>query len=152
MNRILLITLFTNQAFCSTMIQYRLGINYGQIFYDYSGNGEQGTNGNSHLSKNFDTIPTDRGAYFNSSEANLITLPSNSKVSTQFTFPNTFTGYIWVFSEANSTSTQEIFVNYNISYFLIVSRVSNDLRIGVKIAGNYSSCSSSDSSFLSSKI
>lgn len=48
----------------SALIDYRLGKNFGQKIMDYSGNGIHAVNGDNSTIDSYDTIPTDRGAYF----------------------------------------------------------------------------------------
>ena len=64
--------------------------NFGQIFYDASGNNLFAVNGNSSSLDIYDTTPTDRGAYFSSSAYNKITLPPNDFITSAFNLGSTF--------------------------------------------------------------
>ena len=69
--------------------EYRLGTNYGQVFRDFSNNGQHAVNGQSSATTIGDTFPTDRGAYtFN--DVSYIKLPSNDITSQALTLPSTF--------------------------------------------------------------
>lgn len=80
----------------SIIVEYRFSENFGQVFHDYSGNSYHAINGESYSSTAKDTTPTDRGAYFDTSGYNIITLPPNDKFSTQLHLPSTFTIMLWI--------------------------------------------------------
>jgi hypothetical protein len=151
MNGVFLLSLLFYGVVASIIVQYKPGINYGQIFYDYSGNGRHAVNGYSYLTTDYDTTPTDRGAYFNSSGLNVISFPSNDRIPTQFSLPNTFTAYMWVFREENG-SDQYLFVRNSDTGKIVMMKSNNNLQIVVYQGGNYCNCISTDSSFVSSKI
>ena len=79
------------------LVEYRLGYNYGEVFHDFSGNSRNGVNGASSSTTTYNTIATDRGAYFGSTTSQ-ITLPPNDQVSSAFTLPATFTVASWVYA------------------------------------------------------
>lgn len=62
----------------SKLLEYRFGLNFGQVFFDYSGNSNLGVNGISSGSTIEDSIATDRGAYFGVGNYR-VTLPSNDQ-------------------------------------------------------------------------
>jgi hypothetical protein len=150
MNGICLMSIFSYGVFASIMFQYKPGVNYGQIFYDYSGNGRHAVNGYSSLTTDYDTTPTDRGAYFNSTGLNVITFPSNNKVA-QFPLPSTFTAYMWLFREENG-SEQYLFIRTTKTNYIDLMKFGNNIYLSVYQGGISCSCSSTDSSFVSSKI
>ena len=76
------------------LVEYRFGVNYGQVLLDYSSNNNHGVNGDSHLTSSSDTILSDRGAYFDES-SDAITIPKNTLVTTDVTLSNTFTILCW---------------------------------------------------------
>lgn len=47
----------------ANIVEYRLGIDFGQVFIDHSGYKNHAVNGND-LTSSDDTWPTDRGAFF----------------------------------------------------------------------------------------
>jgi hypothetical protein len=61
----------------SKILEYRFGMNFGQVFYDYSGNGRHALNGRLSSVDGDDGTSTDRGIYFYNTQ---ITLPSNTIV------------------------------------------------------------------------
>ena len=71
------------------LIEYKFGINFGQIFHDYSSNNNYAVNGISSLTTTLDTIATDRGAFFQGN--NIITLPPNDMSASGLILGNTFT-------------------------------------------------------------
>ena len=75
------------------LVKYNFGSNFGQVFYDYSGNGNHGQNGDSLSSDSFDTVPTDRGAYSDGSK--YIKLPPNSKVSSSVNIGTVYSITLW---------------------------------------------------------
>jgi hypothetical protein len=152
MNELLLLGLLYYQVFGNLIVQYKFGINYGQIFTDYSSYGRNAVNGNSYLNTTYDTTPTDRGAYFNTSGSSLITLPPNNNITTQFLLTIPFTLNTWVFPEENGINSQYLFSRFfNNSVYMNIIRTSNNLQIQAFQSGN-TNCQSTDSSFVSSKI
>lgn len=77
------------------LIEYRFGVNYGEIFHDFSGNSLHAVNGKSSETSESNTIATDRGAYFLGGDTQ-ITLSSNNYVPSFFILGNTFTMAAWV--------------------------------------------------------
>ena len=78
-----------------TLVEYIPGSNYGQIFRDYSGNSLHAINGDSHTTTSYDTVPTDRGAYFPAS-GSYITMPPNDLSSLILNPPQLFSVIFWV--------------------------------------------------------
>ena len=100
------------------LVEYRLAYNYGQVFHDFSGNSRDGVNGLSSATTAGDTVPTDRGASFDSCNNVQITLPSNNQVSSAFTLPPTFTIACWFISREKEAG--QMFYRYKDSsnYFI----------------------------------
>lgn len=77
------------------ILEYNFGKNFGQVFYDYSGNNNHAVNGESSLTVYKDTKPTDRGAFFARDIENCIKLPPNDLVTNGFFISPTFSIIIW---------------------------------------------------------
>ena len=84
------------QVHSSTLINYKFGKNFGQVFFDYSESDNHGQNGETIGSDIYDTIATDRGAYFLSTSNTYIKLPPNEKNSNAIKLGNLFSMIIWV--------------------------------------------------------
>ena len=84
----------------SNIVYYKLSSNFGQIFYDYSGSGNHGQNGDSTTTTTSDTIPTRRGAYF--SLTSFIMLPPNSVNTISMTLGPDFSLAMWFMTQDNS--------------------------------------------------
>ena len=78
------------------ILEYRPGVNYGQILRDYSNNGLHAVSGSTSLAETNDVIPTDRGCYFDGSKSQKITLPANNVNTLPFTLPSTFMIASWI--------------------------------------------------------
>ena len=87
-------------CFSLGLVEYNPGINYGQIFRDYSGNGIDAVNGESQYNTDYDTIPTDRGAFFTES-GSIISLPPNDYISSFLTITPLFSVVAWVNLQAS---------------------------------------------------
>ena len=92
MNNIILLTLKLSLA--SKIVEYRPSINFGQVFYDFSGNKNHGVNGVDSTSTTSDVFSTDRGAYFGG--ASVITMPPNDQVPTAIYLSPVYSVVIWV--------------------------------------------------------
>ena len=77
-------------------LEYRFNENFGQIFHDYSSNGNRGVNGESNLTTLYDTIPTDRGAYFDNFGSSLVQLPPNEAVGKPFLTSSIMCIKLWI--------------------------------------------------------
>ena len=89
-------------ATSTKLVEYKFGSNFGQIFYDYSELGNHGQNGASTSTTISDTIPTDRGAYFQTTTQSYIMLPPNDFVTTGLSIGSTFSLIMWIKSLDNS--------------------------------------------------
>ncbi|OMJ81599.1 hypothetical protein SteCoe_17909 [Stentor coeruleus] len=81
---------------CEKILEYKFGTNFGQIFYDYSGKDMHAINGDYLNPDDYDTKPTDRGAFFSPDSENLITLPPNDIAPTNFILPSSFSIVFWI--------------------------------------------------------
>ncbi|OMJ71366.1 hypothetical protein SteCoe_30452 [Stentor coeruleus] len=89
---LLLLTLVSS----TKIVDYRFGYNFGQVFHDYSLSGNDAINGNSVSTTTYDTIPTDRGAYYSYTSGQMITLPPNSQQSNGLSLGSKFYICMWV--------------------------------------------------------
>ena len=80
----------------SNLVHYKFGSNFGQIFYDYSGNGNHGQNGDSTDQDEKDTIPDSRGAYFKDNNR-FIRLPYNSIKDEALSLGSQFSILMWFY-------------------------------------------------------
>ena len=76
-------------------LEYRPGINYGQVLRDYSNNGRHAVKGSSIKIEKEDVISTDRGCYFDGAALQKITLPSNDVSASAFLLPSSFMIAFW---------------------------------------------------------
>ena len=83
-------------SLASVIVQYDFYNNFGQIFLDYSGNGQSAVNGDSSTTTTKDTTATDRGAYFSTTESYVL-MPKNDVVTSDYFFGSTFSMFFWVF-------------------------------------------------------
>jgi hypothetical protein len=94
--RHLVFELIFSLTFASNLVAYKFGINFGQVFWDFSGSRNHGQNGESISSSLFDTVPTDRGAYFSRFSESFIQLPPNEINSNPISLSSVFTLFIWL--------------------------------------------------------
>ena len=80
----------------STVVEYRFGHNFGQIYHDYSDNGRDGVNGQSSSTTTKDAKNTDRGAFFGDNRDSLVTVPPNDIVTSGFSLGSTFVVLLWI--------------------------------------------------------
>lgn len=118
----------------SRFIEYHFYENFGQVFHDYSGNFNHAVNGNSYLTNDFDTLPTDRGAYFDEDET-FISLPSNDLVSNEISLSNQFSLSFWVLlkdkeSVIISTNNAE-----HVFFYLKINESSGIIEFRIKTLG-----------------
>ena len=130
--------LFLSNSHASS-IDYQFYQSFGQIFMDSTSNSNYAVNGASSTSTIYDTIPTDRGAYFPSTPSYIL-LPPNDQVSSPFSFSSTFTIYLWILP----VDTSDYYIFYRgcptcSNYFYIVRMQSNGkLKIRL-VYGSYDS-------------
>ena len=90
-----LLSLLVLLAQSSKIVEYRFYKNYGQVFFDYSGNFNHAVNGQDINTTNLDVMSCDRGIFFNDNTQK-ITLPPNNASLDSITFSQTFTILFWV--------------------------------------------------------
>lgn len=105
--KIALILLSLKSIPSKTLVEYRFGYNFGEVFRDYSGNSNDAVNGDSSLNENRNVIASDRGAFFSVSKKSQITLPPNDFRDFYLTLPSTFTLMMWV-------------LNYDYDYYFFI--------------------------------
>ena len=111
-------------------VEYRLSRNYGQLIYDFSGNLNHMSNGNSVLTQDFDGKFTDRGLYF-SSFAGAMPLKTNPSMLV----PNPGTILVWVMTGANAGRVFHQFIDgSNFMYFR--KKAADTLYVVYKIGQN----------------
>jgi Concanavalin A-like lectin/glucanases superfamily len=80
------------------VLEYRFGLNFGQVFYDFSNNKNYAVNGINSSVDSLDTTVTDRGIYMDPNYCNYgITLPANDQTSS-ISLSSTFSIISWVLS------------------------------------------------------
>lgn len=136
-------------SFSLKLVEYRFGVNFGQVFVDYSGNNYHSVNGNSHSTTSKDTTPTDRGSFFYN-DINAITIPKNTLVTTDLTISNTFTILCWF----NSGGKDGILFNRykagdSLNNYLTVSKIGlgNKLKLYGAVSGSYQVTTGTKESF-----
>jgi hypothetical protein len=84
----------------ATVLEYRFGLNFGQVFYDFSNNGHYAVNGLNSSIDSWDAPLTDRGLYMWSNYCNNgVTLPPNDQTSSiSLSLPSSFSIISWVLS------------------------------------------------------
>jgi hypothetical protein len=114
--KILILVICCELALCTHLVEYKFGLNYGQVFNDYSNYTRHAVNGASYLNTTYDTIATDRGAFF-SDRRSTITLPANDYMPSGFLLPSNFSISIWLYV----TDQDTVFLRYknNTNYFSI---------------------------------
>ena len=117
------------QVRSSALINYKLGKNFGQVFFDYSGSGNHGQNGNSIELDDHDTVATDRGAYFRDTKNNYIMLPPNQKNSKAIKLANLFSIIIWI----KPLDTFDYYLSYryydNLNFFWVMRIDIGNIRV-----------------------
>jgi hypothetical protein len=114
----------------SIMMEYRFANNFGQVFYDYSGNGYHAVNGESSLDTINDTFPTDRGAYFGYLVQNQIKLPPNNLVSSYYSINQSFSASLWVL--VGDFYNSVIFLRYSGSNTIKIKRDASNSSLWIR--------------------
>ena len=124
----------------AALVEYKLWLNYGELFYDYSGNSHSGINGFSINDTTKNVYYTDRGAYFDSQSVVFVK---------EFTFyPNPTTVIIWM--NAN-TNDGRVYSKWDPNFCLLVKKVSGSIDLIHNDNGVITKSSSSADSWTSSK-
>ena len=90
----LAVVLLLHASSASKLVEYKFYKNYGQIFFDFSGNSRHAISGATTSAETSDVLGTDRGAFLDGS-SHKITLPPNTKDSRSFDLPPAFTILFW---------------------------------------------------------
>ncbi|OMJ84345.1 hypothetical protein SteCoe_14570 [Stentor coeruleus] len=93
---ILSLSLIISLSLSEKILEYKFSKNFGQVFYDTSGNSRHAVNGESSLTTDYDTKPTDRGAYFAKDIENCIKLPPNDFIIENFYISPKFSIVMWI--------------------------------------------------------
>ncbi|OMJ83264.1 hypothetical protein SteCoe_15852 [Stentor coeruleus] len=112
-------------SLCDKILEYKLGKNFGRIIYDYSGNARHAVNGNNSLTFDYDTIPTDRGAFFAQGVDNCISLPPNDITTNNFYLTQKFSIVLWVMVGDFDQHTIFYRESENLNYALKIKREFN---------------------------
>ncbi|OMJ66911.1 hypothetical protein SteCoe_36085 [Stentor coeruleus] len=109
---------------CGKIVEYKFG-----VVYDYSGNNRHAVNGESSSTNDFDTMPTDRGAFFAKDVENRIKLPPNDLDSNNFYISPKFSLVLWVLTGANSgiNNKTSIFYRYTSDQSFIMKIKKSDI-------------------------
>ena len=128
----------------SNLVNYKFGSNFGQIFYDYSGSGNHGQNGQSLVADICDTVPIDRGAYF-STQNSLIVLPPNNLKSDSFKLGPNFSIIMWIYpQEINSYSYLTLRFRSDWADYLIFQHYLNKIYTTILYSSQYTNVHSND--------
>ena len=98
-----LLNLLVIFAQSSKIVEYKFYKNYGQVFYDYSGNFNHAVNGQDINTTSLDVTSCDRGIFFNDNTQK-ITLPPNNVSLSSIKFSKTFTILFWVLTTIDCSS------------------------------------------------
>jgi hypothetical protein len=115
----------------SDLVRYKFNQNFGEVFYDYSGNYLFSVNGKNSVDSLRNTIGTDRGAYFSVGNS-IITMPPND-VSASFEYPAVFSVVFWVLVE---DFTFYCFYCKSKTGLLYLRRYSIGSKLGVYVSTN----------------
>ena len=136
----------------SIIVEYRFGVNLGQVFIDYSGNGWYGVNGNSlQVEDDTDVICTDRGIYFANADSK-VKMPSNAQVTAALTLPSDWLAVMWVNLEI---SYGIIFRRTNSGsgpYFFVYQDSDSRVSVRVKVGSTDTTTRSANYIFIESKL
>ena len=100
-----------SQIYATSLVEYSLWFNFGQVINDYSGNGWHAVYGTSYSDTVSDPVPTPRGAYFYT--GNTITMPTNDFVPVGMRLFNPFTLVFWIFNPSSNSGM--FFYRYGLS-------------------------------------
>ena len=114
------------------VFEYRFGVNFGKIFFDYSANSLEAINGIDLIDSSKMTISTDRGAYFSVGDSR-ISLPSND-ISQYPTYPSVFSLVFWANFQDYS---YYIFSRSSSVNFIKISRYSTQNQLSLHIKTPY---------------
>ena len=114
----ILIVCLVYPVYSQVEVAYNFYENYGNTYYDVSGNYRHAVNGNSPEEDSQDTLPTDRGAYYDpDSMSSLIYIPKLDAEGGKISFKDTLSIHMWVKLQKSSSSS---------SGFVIFERVEQE--------------------------
>ena len=117
------------------ILEYRPGVNYGQVLRDFSNNGLHAVSGSSSVVEAIDVIPTDRGCYLDGSKSQKLTLPANDISTSHFSLPTSFMIALWVLVDTDQEGL--IFARYkDSSNYFYLRRYKDDDSAAMKIVWN----------------
>ena len=117
------------------ILEYRPGVNYGQVLRDYSNNGRHAVSGSTSAAEAIDVIPTDRGCYIDGSKSQKLSLPVNDISTSAFNIPSTFMIALWVLIDGDQEGL--VYARYkDSSNFFYLRRYQVNDSAAVKIALN----------------
>ena len=135
----LLLVICSPTILLAALVEYKFWFNYGELFYDYSGNSHYGRNGPSEYDTTKNVYYTDRGAYFNSQSV-IYSIGYNY-------YPNPNTVLIWM--NAN-TNDGRVYSRWDPNFCILVRKISgkidflyNDNGSVIQLIGSVGSWASS---------
>lgn len=121
-----IIFIVLSKTIASNIMNYKFGSNFGQAFYDYSGSGNHGVNGNSSKKDPYDILSIDRGAYF-SIQHLYIKLPPNDIVPKSLELNGDFSILMWFNTNEHPSDYYITWrTNSDSSNFLAVTRTTSN--------------------------
>ena len=102
----------------AALVEYKFWLNYGELFYDYSGNSYYAINGPSEYDTIKNVYYTDRGAYFHSQ--------SVIYMNGYTYYPNPSTVLIWMNANANDG---RVYTRWDSNFALLVRKTSGKIDI-----------------------
>ena len=127
----LIILILIKYSGSQKFLEYRPGINYGQVLRDYSDNGLHAVSGSTSLVENIDVIWTDRGCYIDGSQSRKLTLPANDISTSAFLLPNSFMIAFWILVDTDQDGLVLYRSKSQYSYFY-VRRKKSDKSIAAR--------------------
>ena len=124
----------------ATLVEYKFWSNYGELFYDYSGNSYHGINGQNTNDSTKNVYYTDRGAYFNNQSVIFV-------IGYTY-YPNPSTVLIWMNAD---TSDGRVYSRWDPTSCLLVSKTSDKIDVLYNSNGVPVQVVSSPASWTSSK-
>ena len=114
------------------ILEYRPGVNYGQVLRDYTNNGLHAVSGSSSKTESSDVIPTDRGCYIDGSKSQMLTLPANDISTSAFTLPSSFMIAFWILLDGDQEGLLLLRFRDNFNYFYL-RRIKSNQSLAMKI-------------------
>ena len=138
-------------VYAAKLAEYRFGINFGQVFLDYTGNYQTSVSGSSSSStnENNEVFSTDRGLYFDGTDSR-VTNPPNDQQQTAFLLPTNWSAITWI----NTISTLGIILRRadNNDYLVIYRDTGNKVTAYISAGGNTLNPSSSGNTIPSGNL